>query len=121
MADEDRLGVELFELRLRLARAGEVLLAGDVEPASPFVARSVDFGLVTTRTSGTGWKYVPRSPIGLRPAFLNFAGEILGGEFLAAGPGAAPFEPVARQVRDVGLDAISIEHDRRIGGRRGEE
>src|SRR5690348_12775714 len=39
----------------------------------PLTAWSVDFGLVTTRTSGTGWKYVPRSPIGLSPAFLNSA------------------------------------------------
>ena len=31
VADEDRLGVELFEFLLRLARAGEALLAGDVE------------------------------------------------------------------------------------------
>src|SRR5437867_2214780 len=36
-----------------------------------FTAWSVDFGLVMTRTSGTGWKYESRSPIGFKPAFSN--------------------------------------------------
>ena len=31
----------------------------------------MDFGFVTTRKSGTGWRYVPRAPSGFSPAFLT--------------------------------------------------
>ena len=34
----------------------------------------------------------------LEAGLLELGGEVVGGEFLAAGAGAAPFEPVARQV-----------------------
>jgi hypothetical protein len=70
VADEDRLGVELLEFRLGFALA-KSSPATKSSASLPFVARSVDFGLVATRRSGTGCKYVPRSPAGLRPAFLN--------------------------------------------------
>ena len=42
----------------------------------------------------------------LEAGLLELAGEVVGGEFLAARAGAAAFEPVARQVGDVGLDPL---------------
>ena len=83
--------------------------------ALPFFTWSVDFGLVKTRTSGTGWKYVPCSPTGLRPAFLNSPAMIVRGQFFAAGAGAAAFETVAGQVGDVGLDPFGGNGGGRVG------
>jgi hypothetical protein len=56
VAEEDGLGVELFQFRLRLAPAGEALFAGDLQCRFALDRRSVAFGLVTTRSSSTRWK-----------------------------------------------------------------
>ena len=42
----------------------------------------------------------------LEAGLLELVGEVVGGEELAAGAGAAALQPVAGQVGDVGLDAV---------------
>ena len=115
MTHEDRLGVELFQFLLRLAGSGEAFLTGNGEfgfslhrPERRFRTRDDAHerdGLII-RAALADW---------LEAGLLELVREILCREDLAAGSGAAPFQPVARQVSDVGLDPIGRNLRSRIG------
>ena len=115
VADEDRLGVELFEFLLRLARAGEALLAGNVERGFALHRLERRFRTRDDAHERDGLEVRAAFADRLEAGLLELVREILRGEELAAGSGAAPFQPVARQVRDVGLDPIGGNLGHRIG------
>ena len=104
-----------FEFRLRLARAGEVLLAGDVERRLALRRPERRLRARDDAHERDGLEVRAAFADRLEAGLLELVREILRGEFLAAGAGAAPFEPVARQVRDVGLDPIGGNRGRRVG------
>ena len=112
VAEEDRLGVELFPFRLRLAPAGEALLAGDVQLGLALDRLERRFRARDDAQQRHGLEVRAAVADRLEAGLLELVREILGGQLLAARSGAAPFQAVARQVHDVGLDPVG-------GNRRG--
>ncbi len=116
MAEEDRLGVELFRL-LRLAVAGEFVVEreGDALVAFRCRQRRVGSGASPSRAGRTG-KKCPRSPAGLSPAFLNSRAMKSVASSSPRRADAAALQLIAGKVLDVGADTLDGSVDRLVFG-----
>src|SRR5439155_20001886 len=106
MADEDRLGVELFKLLLRLAGARKALLAEDVERGFALHRSERRIQARDDAHQGAGLEVGAALADRLEAGLLELGREIFRGEDLTARSGAAAFQSIARQVGDGGLDAL---------------
>src|SRR5207302_1524819 len=101
MADEDRLGIELFKFLLRLAGPGEALLAGDVECRLPLHDPERRLRTRHDTHERDRLEEGPRFAYRLEARLFELVRKVLCGEHLAPGAGAASLELIARQVGDV--------------------